>query len=123
MDPIVLRSDLRESLEKDARREARSINDMVNEAVERYLLKRQRVKLDQEISAYEAMHPELRQKYLGQWVAVHDQKLVDRDSDGLSLYRRVRARYGRTSVLIRLVTEQPIEEVWLRTPSTGKVEL
>ncbi len=119
-----MRSDLRETLEKDARQEARrSVNDMVNEAVEHYLRERQRAKLDREIPTYEAMHPELRQKYLGQWVAVHNQKLVDHDSDGVALYRRVRARYGRISVLIRQVTEQPIEEVWLRTPSTGKVGL
>ena len=67
------------------------------------------------------MHDELRQKYLGEWVAVHDQKLVEHDSDGLALYRRVRARFGRISVLIRHVTEESVEEVWIRTPSTGKI--
>ncbi|MCI0528316.1 MAG: hypothetical protein L0Y56_12825, partial [Nitrospira sp.] len=77
METIILRDDLREILEKDAKQEAKSINDIVNEAVERYLHERQLAKLDIEISAYEEMHPELRQKYLGQWVAVHDQKLVD----------------------------------------------
>jgi len=123
MDTIVLRTDLRETLEKDAEQEARSVNDLVNEAVERYLRERQQVKLDQEILAYEAMHAELRQKYLGQWVAVHEQKLVDHDSDGSALYRRIRARYGQTSVLLRQVTDQPVEEVWLRTPSTGKVAI
>ena len=123
MDAIVLRTDLRETLEKDAEQEARSVNDLVNEAVEHYLRERQRAKLDQEIAAYEAMHAELRQKYLGQWVAVHEQKLVDHDRDGSALYRRIRARYGQTSVLLRQVTDQPVEEVWLRTPSTGKVAI
>ncbi len=121
MDVIVLRSDLREILEKDAEQETRTINDIVNEAVEHYLREQQQAKLDQEIESYEAMHPKLRQKYIGQWVAVHKQKLVDHDSDGSALYRRIRAKYGRTSVLIRQVTEQPLEEVWLRTPSTGKI--
>ncbi|OGO43460.1 MAG: hypothetical protein A2Z04_06410 [Chloroflexi bacterium RBG_16_57_9] len=121
MDVIVLRSDLRETLKKDAEQEARSVNDLVNEAVEHYLRERQQAKLDTEIAAYEAMHDELRQKYLGEWVAVHDQKLVEHDSDGLALYRRVRARFGRISVLIRQVTEESVEEVWIRTPSTGKI--
>jgi hypothetical protein len=94
---------------------------MVNEAVEHYLRERQRAKLDQEILAYEALHTELWQKHLGQWVAVHEQKLVDYDSDRAALYRRVRAKYGQISVLLRQVTEQPVEEVWLRTPSTGKI--
>ena len=47
---IVLRADLRETLEKDAEQEARSLDDMVNEAVEHYLRERQRAKLDQELS-------------------------------------------------------------------------
>jgi len=120
MEAIALRTDLRETLEKDAEQEARSINEIVNEAVEHYVRQRQLAKLDAEIAAYERLHPELRQKYWGQWVAVHEQKLVDHDSDRTALYRRVRAQYGRTAVLIRQVTEQPSGEIWVRTPDTGK---
>jgi hypothetical protein len=123
MENIILRTDLREILEKDARQENRDLSDIVNEAVEHYLRERQRVKLDQEIKAYESMHSELRVNYLGQWVAIHEQKLIDHDSDRLALYRRIREKYGRISVLLRQVTEQLIEEVWLRTPSTGKREV
>jgi hypothetical protein len=122
MNAIALRTDLLEILEQDAVQEARSVNEIVNEAVERYLHERQIAKLDAEVAAFEKMHPELRQKYLGQWVAVHEQKRVDHDSDRAALYERVRATYGRTAVLIRQVTEQPDNEIWIRTPSTGKVE-
>lgn len=122
MGDIVLRSDLHETLEKDAEREARSVNEIVNEVIERYLHERQLAQLDAEIAAFEKLHPELRQKHLGEWVAVHEQKLVDHDSDRAALYKRVRAAYGRTAVLIRQVTEQPDNEIWIRTPSTGKVE-
>jgi predicted transcriptional regulator len=66
MEAIALRTDLRETLEKDAEQEARSINEIVNEAVEHYVRQRQLAKLDAEIAAYERLHPELRQKYLGQ---------------------------------------------------------
>lgn len=122
MDTIALRADLRETLERDAEQEAKSISEIVNEAVERYVHERQLAKLDTEIAAYERMYPELRQKYLGQWVAVHEQKLVDHDDDRAALYGRVRATYRRTAVLIRQVTEQPGNEIWIRTPSTGKIE-
>ena len=120
MSDLVLRPDLLETLERDAERESKSVNELVNEAVAHYLRERQRAKLSQEIAAYKALHQELKQKYLGQWVAVHEQKLVDHDPDGGALYQRVRAKYGRAAVLIRQVTEQIIEEVWVRTPSTGK---
>jgi len=94
----------------------------LNEAVERYLRERQREKIHRKVVAYEAMFPELRRNYFGLWVAIHEGKLVDHDDDNAALYRRVRAKYGRTSVLMRQVGEQPIEEIWLRTPSTGKIE-
>ena len=122
METIVLRADLRETLEKDAEREAKSVNDIVNEAVERYLRERQLAKLDVEIEAYERMHAELKQKYFGQWVAVREQRLVDHDEERAALYHRVRAKYGWATVLIRRVGEQPVEELWIRTPSTGKIE-
>ena len=101
--------------------ESRSVNELVKEAVEQFVRERQRAKLRQEIAAYEAMHPTLKQEYLGQWVAVHDQELVDHDRDDVRLRQRVRARYGNSTVLIRQVGEQPVEEVWIRTPSTGKI--
>lgn len=120
MPTIVLRPDLQEALEYDVKPGQKSLNDIVNEAVEQYLRERQRAKLDKEILAYETMHPELKQNHFGQWVAIHNQHLVDYDPDRLALYQRVRAKYGKTSVLIRQVAASPIEEVWIRTPSTGK---
>ncbi|MDM8519299.1 hypothetical protein QUF64_04575 [Anaerolineales bacterium HSG6] len=48
------------------------MTDLVHEAIEQYLHKWQ---LAQEISAYERLYPELREKHLGQWVALHNQQL------------------------------------------------
>ena len=120
MDAIVLEPTLRSRLEQDAAQEVRSVNDLVNEAVAQYLRQRQQAKIDREIATYEDMHAQLLRDHLGEWVAIHDQQLVDHDSDRVALYRRVRARYGRTSVLIRQVTTEQVEEIWLRTPSTGR---
>lgn len=120
MDAIVLEPTLRSRLEQDAAQDIRSVNDLVNEAVAQYLRDRQQAKIDREIAAYEDMHAQLVRDHLGEWVAVHDQQLVDHDSDRIALYRRIRARYGRTAVLIRQVTAEQVEEVWLRTPATGR---
>lgn len=119
METIELKPELRESLEQVAQQQSSSVNALVNQAVEDYLREQQRAKLDREIAAFEAMHSELRQKHLGEWVAVHQANLIDYDGDLSALYRRVRAKYGKISVLIRQVTWSPTEEVWLRTPSTG----
>lgn len=118
---ITLRNDLHEALEENAALTTKSIDDLVNEAVEQYIRERQRTKLDIEIEAYEAIQSDLWAKYPNYWVAIHNKEVVDTDMDGTALYKRVREKYGRTSVLIRQITEKLVNEVHLRTPSTGKL--
>jgi predicted DNA-binding protein len=111
---ITLRSDLEERLVQNAQKTTKTVNELVNEAVEQYL------RYQQQIVAYERMYTKLKQDYLGQWIAIHHQKLVDHDTDGATLYRRIRQKYGRISVLIRQVGDKQVEEVWIHTPSTGR---
>ncbi len=118
---ISLSPDLTSSLEQEAIEEDKSVNDIVNSAVENYLHARQQAKIDQEIVAYQAMHAKLKKEMLGEWIAIHNQKLVDHDIDRVALYRRIRARYDRNPILIRQVREQPTEELFARTPNTGRI--
>lgn len=120
-ETIILDSDLQNILEDDAQREDRSLNELVNEAVGYYIRQRQQKKIDQEITAFEQMHAELWRKYPKEWVAIHNQQLVDHDLNDVALYRRIRQTYGRTSVLIRQVQESPVREIWMRTPTTGRI--
>jgi predicted transcriptional regulator len=122
METIELRPDLQRALQEDAMRESRSINDIVTDAVERYLYEQSKTKILWEIEAYHRMHSELKQKYLHQWVAVHDQKLIDHDEDRTTLHRRVHEKYGDISILIREVMEQPEVELRFRTRGRGKIE-
>lgn len=121
MKSIVLQPTLEARLEQDATLASRNLNEIVNEAVARYLREHQRAKLDDEITAYEGMFDSLRTRYFGEWVAIHDRELVDHDPDGAALYQRIRTRFGNTSVLIRQVTDQRVEEIWMRTPSSGHI--
>lgn len=120
METIMLEPSLRTWLEQDAAQDVRRINELVNEALAQHLRQRQEAKIDREIAAYEAMHVQLVRDHLGEWVAIHRQQLVDHDSDRAALYRRIRSQYGRTAVLIRQVAVDPVEEVWARTPATGR---
>lgn len=120
MDTILLSPDLQIAVSKLAEQEAKSVDEVLHEAVRGYQRQRNHEKLRKEIAAYEALHAELKQKYFGEFVAVHDGQLVDRDHDRAELYRRVRQTYGNVSVLIREVTEEPIQTLWWRTPSAGK---
>ncbi|OGO42697.1 MAG: hypothetical protein A2Z04_01730 [Chloroflexi bacterium RBG_16_57_9] len=55
-----------------------------------------------------------RARYEGKYVAVHNLTLVDSDRDERALYRRVRAKYGKTAVLI-MPGEGP-REIHIRSP-------
>jgi hypothetical protein len=67
--------------------------------------------VEREGAAYRRLHPELKQKFLGQYVAIYGGKLVDHDSDQVELYLRVKARYLGEFVWIAPVQEEP-EEVY-----------
>ncbi len=121
-EPIVLQPEISSLLEDSARRNAKTVNELVNEALQYYFDAQQEEKLNQEIDAYEAMYGELWRTMPYQWVAIHNRELVDHDVDDVALYRRVSAQYGRVSILIRQVRESPIEEIWIRTPSTGRTK-
>lgn len=66
----------------------------------------EREKIHQESEAFIAQHNELLKTKKGQYVALHEGKVVDHDQDGRVLYVRIRNKYGRTPILIRQVTEQ-----------------
>lgn len=57
-------------------------------------------KLADEEAAWYAMSPQQKAPYRGQYVAIHDGRVVDADIDRRSLYVRVRQRFGQEVVPI-----------------------
>ncbi|MBI4674605.1 MAG: hypothetical protein HY741_23420 [Chloroflexi bacterium] len=121
MQTIVVEPKVYEDLQREAKSQARDVNELVNEAMEHYLEERRHERIQDEIRAYISLHPTLKEKYLGEWVAIYEQQLVDHDPETINLYRRVRAKYGNAPVLIRQVEPEPDPIIWVRTPSTGKI--
>jgi hypothetical protein len=72
--------------------------------------------LDAEMEAYIAMHPLLKQKMMGQHVAVFDGELVDHDVDFAALVERIRQDYGDQAVWLTTVREEPIDTIVMRSP-------
>lgn len=120
-EPIVIEPEISTRLEDSARQSSKTVNELVNEALQYYLDAQQEEKLNQEIDTFYTMHGKLWHTIPYEWVAIHNRELVDHDADDVALYRRVVAKFGRVSILIRQVKESPIEEIWIRTPSTGRI--
>jgi Family of unknown function (DUF5678) len=72
--------------------------------------------LARETKAFRLMHPQLLQKYAGQYVALHQGQLIDHDADQLTLYLRIDAQYPDEVILIKQVTPE-VEEIYaVRSP-------
>lgn len=120
-ETITLEPMLRETLESKAQQSNRTVNELLNDAIIYYLRSQDDEKLENEIIAYEKLHHELWMRHPMEWVAIHEQQLIDHDQDKVLLHRRIRERYPNVAVLMRQVRETPSEEIWIRTPSTGKI--
>jgi hypothetical protein len=69
-----------------------------------------------EEAAFYRMHVDLLQKYLGEYVAVYNEEMVDHDRDQVALYLRIKARYPGQFVWIASVRETAVEEYIMHPP-------
>ena len=65
----------------------------------------QRDRMNREVAAFESMHEELKESYLGQFIAMRQGKVIDADADEQPLIVRVRVRFPKDVVLFRKVQE------------------
>jgi hypothetical protein len=62
---------------------------------------------EREYRAFQRLLPQLLPAYRGKHVAVHDEQVVDSDSDDVALILRVHQRYGYVPIHVGLVTDTP----------------
>lgn len=72
--------------------------------------------LKAEEETYLNMHPWLKEKYLGEYVAIYNEELVDHDVSLNELSIRIYKRFGNTPIWISKVKENPVEEWTFRSP-------
>lgn len=76
--------------------------------------------MEQNVEAYKAMHGELVERYLGQYVAICDGQLIDHDLDPVALLQRMREQYPDQVILRRKVERMPERELRIRHPRIGE---
>jgi len=103
-------------LEQIAQSTGKTAEEIVNEAVDEHLKRLTEQKLEAEIKAFEQMYPDLKTRYFGQFVAVHDGQVVDSANDFESLFLRIQSRFADLPILIRQVGDLPTEEWYFRSP-------
>jgi hypothetical protein len=119
---ITVSSKVYQRIVEQAQQNRKNVSELVNDVVANAFVENTptenpaRDKMVQEIEAYKKMHPRLVKKHLGQFVAIHNGKLVDRDSDKEALFLRVKEKFPNQIVLQRQVLENPDPVLHFRSP-------
>jgi regulator of sigma D len=113
---VALNTDLLESLQELADLQGVEVGNMLDDVVRQYLQQSRREKIQHENEHFVRMHADLMKQYNGYHVAIHQGKLVDRDKDLDELVMRIKARFGRTPVLIALVMDKSSPTFTIRRP-------
>ena len=116
MPTITLQPRLVAELEQVAAEQSVKPAEVLETAVRTYLRQIECGKIKAEARAFRSMHAELVKEYAGQYVAIHDGKVVDHDEDFQSLHNRIRQHFGRRPVLLRRVETKPERVLVFRSP-------
>lgn len=99
---------LAKTIQEEATVRGLSVETFLQSAVlrERTLADRQKIEAEQEWWLKQSLKE--RAKYEGKYVAINNKQLIDQDKNDLALRQRVRAKYGKTPILI-IAAEGPRE--------------
>jgi hypothetical protein len=99
-----------------AEAEARTTEEVVHEALARYLSDAHRTLIRAETEAFEQLLPTLKTNHAGDYVAIHQGKVLDHDPDLRNLHLRVVQRLGNVPVLLKKVSDEPDRDLVFRSP-------
>lgn len=88
------------------------IQEVQNEEID----KDREAAIAREEAAFQRLHPTLYPRYVGTYVAIYHEQLIDNDTDQVALYRRVRQQYPGQFVWIAPVKDSSTEVLHFRSP-------
>ena len=113
---INLKSEILVDLENLANQYNLDANDLLDKALKTYRRRLEENKIETEKQYFLAQHTQLKENYLGQFIAIHLGNVIDQDSNFEALHQRIRQNYGREAILIRKVEQEPDRPLLVRRP-------
>ena len=83
-------------IQKEAQTRGKTVEDFLKSTIQR----ERTLGEQQEQEWWSSLPLTERAKYDGEFIAVHNRKLIDHDQNEIKLYGRVRKKYGKTPILI-----------------------
>lgn len=108
-----------DELQQIATQEQIPAGELVAQAVRQYLAAYRQKRLMLESAAWYNLPRAERERYEGQYVAVLNEQVIDSDPEQVTLYLRVRAKYGKRPVLIIPGGDEPVPVYHIRSPRRG----
>lgn len=100
MKVLTVSDELATEIEAEAEARGVAVEALLKQAIRRERTLAERKKIEREQAWWLEQPLTERAKYSGKYVAVHNQVFIDADKDKIVLSRRIRARFGKTPVLI-----------------------
>ena len=100
MSEIIFNEPLASEIRRAAETEGVPAEELIEAALHQYRFQAQRKKIDAELAWWRGQTSAVRDRYRGEFVAVHQQSVIDHDRDESVLRQRVRSKYGKTAILL-----------------------
>lgn len=116
MATLNLKEETVRSLEQIASELGIASNTLAEKAIQQFLRKEATKKIAREEAAFRRQHAALLEEYEGDFVAMHNGRVIDHDKDEMALFHRIRQQYPQVGILIKQVTTSA-EVAWqVRSP-------
>ena len=113
---ITLKPEMAEQINQMADSNRVPVEDFVESILQKEIREFRREKIRAEAKAFDEQKASLLERYRGEYVAVHEGKMIDHDLSLGALHLRMYAKLGRIPVLLKRVTEEPDRVLVFRSP-------
>ena len=100
MAVLQVSEELAGEIQSEARTRDLAVEELLRAAIQRERTLVARRKIEQEQEWWSSLPLSDRARFEGEFVAVHKQQVIDHGKDESALHNRIRAKYGKTPVLI-----------------------
>ena len=114
MVALHISEELAGTISEEAATRGISVEEYLRSAIKRARTLNARQKIEQDQAWWLALPLSKRAKYEGEFIAIHDQKLIDHDKNEFALNKRIREKYGKTPVL--MMPAEGVREIRIYSP-------
>jgi hypothetical protein len=100
MSKIILGEPLASQIRQEANAQGVDIEKYLESVLRHYRFQSQQAKVAAETEWWSQQSDEVKSKYAGEFVAIHQQAVIDHDKDEDALRKRIRSGYGKTAILL-----------------------